>query len=119
MIKMRKANVTKDHRSEYTTPFLVKAGSILIAEEKESEWEGWVWCRISDGAYRWYPEGYLKEISGKPGYFELFKDYNAKELPVQAGEEVTILFEESDWAWVINQNGDEGWIPLENLEFVD
>jgi len=80
MIKMRKAKVTKDHRSEYTTPFLVKTGSILIAEEKESEWEGWVWCRTTDGTYKWYPRGYLKGISGKPGHFTLLKDYNAREL---------------------------------------
>lgn len=116
---MRKAKVTKGHRSEYATPFLIKAGSILIAEEKESEWEGWVWCRTSDDTYRWYPEGYLKEISDKPNYFELLKDYNAKELPVLTGEEVTIQFQESGWAWVTNENGCEGWVPLENLEVVN
>jgi hypothetical protein len=119
MIRMKNAIVTKDYQSEYITPFPVKAGTILIAEEKESEWEGWVWCRTPDDIYRWYPKGYLKGINEKPGQFELLRDYNAKELPVQAGETVTIQFEENDWAWVVKHGGDEGWVPLDNLEIVD
>ena len=116
MIRMKKALVIKDHQSEYIVPFLVKAGTILIAKGKESEWEGWVWCRTPDSIYKWYPKGYLKEITGKPDQFELIRDYNAKELPVQVGDEVKIQFEESSWAWVVKQDGEAGWVPLENLE---
>jgi hypothetical protein len=119
MIKMKKAEVIKEHMSEYTSPFLVKAGTILVAEEKESEWDGWIWCQSTEGIYKWYPEGYLKKIAGTPNHYELTRDYNAKELPVQIGEKVTIQFEESSWAWVVKENGNEGWVPLENLEVLD
>lgn len=119
MVRMKKAIVTKDHRSEYTAPFFVRAGTILIAEEKESEWEGWVWCRTPDNVYKWYPQGYIKELVEKPSQFELIRDYNAKEIPVKAGEKVTIQFEESEWAWVLDQEGNEGWVPLDNLRIID
>jgi hypothetical protein len=47
MIKIRKAMITKEYESKYSTPFLVKAGTILIAEEKVSEWKGWLWYQNS------------------------------------------------------------------------
>jgi hypothetical protein len=119
MMDMRKAKVIKNHESEYTASFLVKAGTILVSEEKESEWEGWMWCKSPEGIYTWFPEGFLKRIAGKLDHYELIRDYNAKELPVRTGEEVTIQFEESSWAWVLMGNGNEGWVPLENLEVVD
>jgi hypothetical protein len=119
MIRMKKARVIKDHQSEYTDPFLVKAGTILIAEDKESEWEGWVWCRTPNSIYKWYPKCYLKEITEKPSQFELLRDYDAKELPVQVGNKVIIQIEESSWAWVVKHDGEAGWIPLENLEIID
>jgi hypothetical protein len=119
MIEMRKAVVIKDYQSEYTNSLIVKAGTIIITEEKESEWEGWVWCRTEKGIYRWYPVSYLRKLAGKSNQYKLIRDYNPKELPVQIGEKVTIQFEESSWAWLVKQDGEAGWVPLENLEVID
>ena len=38
------------------------------------------------------------------------------ELTIDEGQEVIVLEEESGWAWVRTTLGEEGWIPLENMQ---
>jgi hypothetical protein len=90
----------------------------LITKEKESECEGWKWHQTPNGKYGWYPINYVKVIDEKPGQFELLRYYNPKELSIQAGEAVTIQFEESGWAWVVKHSVDKGLVPLDNLEAI-
>jgi uncharacterized protein YgiM (DUF1202 family) len=45
----------------------------------------------------------------------MLRDYDATELTVEPGEEVTILGRESGWGWCVNQQGQKGWVPLDNL----
>ncbi|MEE8631857.1 MAG: SH3 domain-containing protein, partial [Candidatus Bathyarchaeia archaeon] len=61
------------------------------------------------------PKVYLESTS-ELGHFQFLQDYNARELTVDEGQEVIVLNEESGWAWVRTPLGDEGWIPLENLQ---
>jgi hypothetical protein len=43
------------------------------------------------------------------------RDYNSTELAVDVGEVLTVEFEESGWAWVTKEGGENGWVPLVNL----
>jgi uncharacterized protein YgiM (DUF1202 family) len=86
--------------------------TILKAEEKP-EWDGWVWCKSDDDQTGWISRDYLES---RDGIIQLNRDYDAKEVAVEASENVQVLKEEKGWAWVRKTDGTEGWIPIENLE---
>jgi hypothetical protein len=90
-------------------------GEIVQGERRETEYEGWLWCQNSDGVNAWVPETYLEKTQDS-GQFRFLKDYNSRELRVNEGQEVLMLYEDSGWAWVRNTLGEEGWIPLENVK---
>ena len=112
---MRIVRVIKKHATEFTVPLVMKKHDILEGEKRETEWEGWIWCKNDAGVFGWVPEPYLKQLSEERKYVAL-QDYNAFELPVDVGHELVILYEASSWAWVRTPDGGEGWVPLENLE---
>jgi hypothetical protein len=113
---MKKVLVKKDHASTDPDSLSAKAGDILQGEEKPTIWPNWLWCHNANAVYSWVPKSFLKPIEEKPGYFTVLKDYIAKELTVKTNDELTILFEDSDWAFARTPSGDEGWVPLENLD---
>ena len=113
--RMRILKVIKDHKSEFHVPLVAKKGEIVEGQEKETEWEGWLFCRNGSGIHGWVPKSYLESIS-ESGRFQFLRDYNARELTVDQGQEVIVLDEESSWAWVRTFLGEEGWIPIEKLQ---
>ena len=114
---MRIARVIKEHASDNLIPLVMKLGEVLEGEKRKSEWEGWLWCKNSVGVFGWIPEAYLKSLPEERTYVAT-RDYDAKELAVDFGQEVMILEEESSWAWVKTIQGNEGWVPLANLESI-
>ena len=112
---MKILKVIKSHKSEFHVPLTAKKGQVVEGEERETEFEGWLWCRNESGIQGWVPRTYLEPAS-ETGQFQFLKNYNARELTVEAGQEVIVLDEESAWAWVRTTLGEEGWIPLENLQ---
>jgi SH3-like domain-containing protein len=115
VISLKILKVTKNHKSEFHVPLITKKGDIVEGQERETEYEGWLWCQNSAGLQGWVPKAYLKQAS-ESGQFQFLKDYNARELTINKGQEVIVLDEESGWAWVRTTLGEEGWIPLENLQ---
>ena len=112
---MKLLKVIKNHKSEFQVPLITKKGEIVEEQERETEWAGWLWCRNSSGVHGWVPKAYIESTS-ELGHFQFLQDYNARELTIDEGQEVIVLDEESGWAWVRTPLGDEGWIPLENLQ---
>ena len=112
---MKILKVTKNHKSELQVPLVALKGEIVEGQDRETEWEGWLWCRNSSGIHGWVPKTYLESTS-ESGHFQFLQDYNARELTIDEGQEVIVLDEESGWAWVRTTLGEEGWIPLENLQ---
>ena len=105
--------VISDYQSAYPEPLVVSAGGELTISEKESSWSGWVWCTNRDGKSGWVPEIYV-ERRGDTGV--ALYDYEATELTVKVGEELTVSKDESGWMWCTNQEGQSGWVPAENVE---
>ncbi|MHA2047476.1 MAG: SH3 domain-containing protein [Candidatus Thorarchaeota archaeon] len=112
---MKIVKVTKNHKSEFHVPLIAKKGEIIEGQERETEYEGWLWCRNRSKVEAWVPKTLLESTS-ESGHFLFLKDYNSRELTIDEGQEVIVLNEESGWAWVRTPLGDEGWIPLENLQ---
>ncbi len=112
---MRNTRVIKNHKSDNLIPLVIRLGEVLEGERRATEWDGWLWCKTSAGNFGWVPEAYLNPLP-EEGKYVATRDYNAKELTISIGQEVLIQDEESGWAWVKTPQGEEGWIPLENLE---
>lgn len=107
--------VVRPYETPFSNPIVMKAGDRLRAEEKESEWPGWLWCVHPDGKSGWVPETYV-ERDGDSAI--AVHDYDAAELTVQVGEELLIAKEEAGWFWCTNENGESGWVPTEHVEIV-
>ncbi len=107
--------MVKNHKSEFHVPLIAKNGEIVEGEEKETELEGWLWCRNNSGVHGWVPKTYL-ELTSESKHYQFLKDYNSRELTIDEDQEVIVLDEESGWAWVRTPLGDEGWIPMKNLQ---
>jgi hypothetical protein len=105
--------VVTDYRSQFPDPFAFSAGDQLIVEDRASEWPGWIWCTTSKGKSGWAPESYIQR-DGDKGVSLHF--YEAIELSVTVGEELTIIDEESGWFRCRTKEGRSGWVPKENVE---
>ena len=106
---------TRSYQAAYTDPLVFKKGQELDFESRETEWQGWIWCTDSRGNGRWLPENWITIEGSK---CTLKRDYTPVELTVSPGEELTVAFTESEWAWATNQKGESGWVPLDFLERV-
>jgi uncharacterized protein YgiM (DUF1202 family) len=106
--------VVADYQAPYADPIRVNIGDeVLIDPDKHTSIPGWVWCTSKDGKSGWVPKTYL-EYSGKAG--KMLCDYNAIELTVHAGEILTVHKAESDFYWVTDQKGVQGWVPMAHVE---
>lgn len=115
---MRIVRVVKKHTSDFTIPLILTKDDIVEGEKRETEWDGWLWCKNKVGVFGWVPEPYLQLLPEEERKYAALRDYNAFELPADVGQELVILYEVSSWAWARTPDDEEGWIPLENVEDV-
>ncbi|HSR04408.1 MAG TPA: SH3 domain-containing protein [Proteiniclasticum sp.] len=80
-------------------------------------WQNWVYCISRDTLKEgWIPRAYLKDLSDES---VLLEDYSSKELNVSIGDVVSMKKTVNNWAYCIHEHtGQEGWVPLENLEII-
>ena len=106
--------VIADYQAPYADLIQVNAGDeVVVNLEKQTNIPGWVWCTDRDGKSGWVPKTYL-EYSGKVG--KMLCDYDAIELTVQVGEILTVHKAESDFYWITNQKGIQGWVPISHVQ---
>jgi len=108
--------VIRDYETPYPEPFVIKKGELLVPSVRDSEWEGWIWCKNSEGKSAWVPENYL-ESSGENAI--ALQDYDARELSVQEGDLLELIKGEAGWFWCRNIDGQMGWVPGEYIEIID
>ena len=114
--EQRTHRVIAAYEAEFPDPWRIRTGEPLAVSDKQTEWEGWLWCTRQDGQSRWVPEIYVQR-QGDAGL--ALYDYDATELSVHAGEELTSDREAAGWLWCTNQQGQSGWVPVENLAPLD
>ena len=107
---MIRASVIKAHGSNYSDPISFKAGDVLEVGELDVEYEGWV--RVTDprGKEGWAPLAIIKKTVDRDVGIAV-KDYSAKELTVDPGEELLIQYEHCQWCWVEHPIKGFGWVP--------
>ena len=101
------------YESAYPEALVFKKDERLRFERKHTEWPGWIWCTTDGGESAWVPESWV-EIKG--GFCVLSQDYNSRELTVRPGDELNVIYKESGWVWVRNNEGEAGWIPADRIE---
>jgi SH3-like domain-containing protein len=70
------------------------------------------WCRAADGRAGWLP---FELLSGEGSLAIVLRDYSARELAVQPGDEVEVEDVRHGWALVRNDQGERGWIPKSHI----
>lgn len=105
--------VITPYRSPFPNPLLLPAGGRVAVTDKETEYEGWLWCTDPAGVSGWVPQSYLARQGDSA---VLLRDYDATELTVSAGEELLVSESESGWYWCIRPAGESGWVPAEHVE---
>jgi uncharacterized protein YgiM (DUF1202 family) len=115
----RKCRVTKEYQAEFPDPIVVEAGEAFAVSERISTWENnpawiWVWCTDQREKSGWVPKNII-QIDADDQTGTTHDAYNAIELTVTAGQELTIEQEESGWFWCRNQQGEGGWVPSSHV----
>lgn len=108
-----KALVRLKYEVQYRNAIQVKAGESVEVVREDNDYPGWVWCRAADGREGWMP---IELLSSQGTLAIALRDYSAKELAVQAGDEVEVEEVCRDWALVKNIQGEIGWIPRSHLD---
>jgi hypothetical protein len=115
----RKVRVVKDYQAEFADPIAVEAGEAFAVSERTSTWENnpawiWLWCTDQRGKSGWVPKNIIQmNADGQTGTTPTA--YNARELTVATGQELSIEQEESGWFWCCDQQGKYGWVPISHM----
>ena len=107
-----KVRIRLAYKVQYQNPIEVKAGEGVEVGRADDDDPGWLWCRATDGREGWMP---VELLSRQESLALVMRDYSAKELGVQAGEEVEIEEVRHGWVLVRNAQGELGWIPESHL----
>ncbi len=106
-----RAEVIKAYTRPYDRPIAAKAGEVVQIDPQRStqtDLFGWVWAKGPDGREGWTPEAWLSGVGLRR---TLQRDFDAIELSVGIGEQVTLSFSESGFVWCVNDQGQQGWLP--------
>lgn len=114
-MKTQHCQVIRGYRSPYPDPIVFQEGEqVKIGREfkEDPDWKNWVWCEGKDNKKAWVPKQYV-DIDGPNGTFN--KYYNAMELTVQVGEELTVHEIINGFGMSEKTNGERGWVPMKNM----
>lgn len=102
----------ESYEIEFKDPIKITQGEILKLLKYSEEDPGWVYCSNEEGKEGWVPESSITTLNEK----HIAKhDYFAQELQVKKGESLLIENIEYTWAWVKNDRGEHGWVPIKIL----
>ncbi|MEZ5921913.1 MAG: hypothetical protein R3C60_11240 [Parvularculaceae bacterium] len=112
----RRAIVIEAHARPYSDPVSVRVGEIVVPDlSMKTDVTGWIWCRGPDGREGWTPAAWIDQ-SLDP--WRMLRDFNAIELDLAIGDELTLSFSESGFVWARTKDGREGWAPDGALELI-
>lgn len=110
----RHCRVVADYQQVYPDPIAVRAGERVTLTGREDNWHAsiWVWGIDPRGKEGWLP----RDAVVQHGDHAVARyDFDARELTVSAGEQVTVERAESGWLWCVNGQGRQGWVPATHV----
>ncbi|MBD9535711.1 peptide-binding protein [Stenotrophomonas sp. ATCM1_4] len=111
------ARLTGSHRSQYRNPLHVHTGQIVALGVRDEEWPAFAWVTTDAGDAGWTPIAWLRMLDD--GRAEVLRDYSARELDVDRGEQVRLHHEHGGWWWSERADGTQGWLPARELELLE
>lgn len=126
------ATVSAEWTASAAHPVAGRAGEYLVVTARVEDWRetpgwAWRWCRDSQGREGWAPEALLmvtgdgSDESDESKTATLREDYDARELTVAVGAQLTVERELAGWAFCRAEDGADGargWVPLACLRHV-
>lgn len=107
----RTFRVTAAYQRSYPDPLCARAGDLLVLGEEDDEHPGWIWAADPEDRSGWVPIDLPEPVSGAARY-----DYSAAELDARQGDIRRRDEERAGWGRCVNEAGEQGWVPLANLE---
>ena len=115
MAANRIVRVIRSYATAYPEPIILQKGECVAVGEEDVQYPGWIRCSHPGGRSGWVPVNRLVlEEEGERAI--VLEAYSAHELTVEAGEELTVLEEESGWLRCMRQSGEVGWLPQDYTE---
>lgn len=99
--------VVEEYLATYTDPISFSKGERVEVQREDSEYPNWYWCQNTSGKEGWVHASFLAATSGLTVGS---RDYNALELSVRTGQEVTVVEQLDGWLYVSLEAGHQGWI---------
>jgi SH3-like domain-containing protein len=109
------SHVIKKHKSSYPNPIEFRLNDQLEIGAGDIEYPGWFWVRTPDGNEGWAPKKSIEFVGG-PKRGVARSDYCARELDVTVEERLQIKNTFCGWHYVINAQGESGWVPQECVQ---
>jgi len=91
------------------SPVCLRAGETVDLGLEDKVWAGWVWASNQEGRGTYVPVTSLERKGGDQAV--VTEEFQAVDLSLGQGEEVTALREVCGWFWCRNAAGAEGWVP--------
>ncbi len=86
-----RARLLCQHRAAYANPVRFQAGQQVSVGVRDEEWPAFAWVTDDSGRAGWAPLAWLRPLGD--GRAEALRDYDARELDAQAGEDVLLHHE--------------------------
>ncbi len=109
---IRSGRVVKSYTRLYDDPIQVKKGEVVRVTKRDL-WQDrylWLWCIAESAKEGWTPDSFI-ELNGEQGV--MLRDYNAIELTVALGDNLTIIEEVNGWYWARKVTNEYGWVPTD------
>ena len=108
-LKTKRRFSNADYTVVDRSPVCLKVGEVVDLGMEDKGWAGWVWAGNAEGRGTYVPVTIL-ERQGKEQAV-VVEEFQAVDLCLKKGEEVTALREVCGWFWCRNAAGEEGWVP--------
>lgn len=110
-----KYRVVKPYTRQYTDPIAFEHGEVISVERQDPDGPEWWWCTDKRGKSGWVHESYFVEDD----YRKITtQSYSAWELTVGEGDILDGQRELGGWLLATTEDGDFGWVPMENVVVV-
>jgi len=113
-----RCRVIKAYEAEFPVPLAFSKGEMLVVEERETTFPGWLWCTNDRGESRWVPVAFL-ERDRDGSRARMNRDYDSRELSVEVGETLIVEERVSEWLWCLQEKSRlRGWVPEAHTETI-
>ena len=113
----RRGTVTRSCAPPCADPIRVRAGERLFPDaSRTTTIVGWTWCSDARGRAGWVPQEWMRREAGG---WAITRDYDAVELSVEPGDELTVHGALAGFLWVTAADGRSGWVPEDHVRIVE